>query len=76
MKILAMLAFALTLVACGSDDAADLQSEVIEERAPTVGQEIADEFNSSMDKARQVEEQAMEQKRKIDAALAEADGET
>jgi len=76
MKILTILAFALTLVACGSDDAADLQSEVVEERAPTVGQEIADDFNSSMDKARQVEEQAMEQKRKIDAALAEADGET
>jgi hypothetical protein len=76
MKILTMLAFALTLVACGSDDAADLQSEVVEERAPTVGKEIADEFNSSMDRARQVEEQAMEQKRKIDAALAAAEGDT
>ncbi len=76
MKILAVIAFALTLLACGSDEAANIESEAVEERAPTVGKEIADEFNSSMDKARQVEEQALEQKRKIDAALAEADGDT
>jgi hypothetical protein len=76
MKILTVLAFALTLVACGSDDAPDIQSEVVEERAPTVGKEIADDFNSSMDRARQVEDQVMEQKRKIDAALAEAEDDT
>jgi len=74
MKILAVIGFALTLVACGSDEAANIESEAVEERAPTVGKEIADDLNSSMDRARQVEEQALEQKRKIDAALAEADG--
>ncbi len=69
MKILTMLALALTLVACGSDD---LQEA--EETAPTVGKAIADDYNRAMDKARAVEEQAMEQKRKIDEALQEAEG--
>ena len=76
MKILTVIVLALMLPGCGSDEAADIESEVVEERAPTVGKEIADEFNSSMDRARQVEEQAMEQKRKIDAALEEAEGDT
>ena len=74
MKTLIVLVFALTLVACGSDEAADVESDVVEERAPTVGKEIADDFNSSMDRARQVEEQALQQKQKIDAALKEAEG--
>ncbi len=69
MKILTMLALALTLVACGSDD-----SKEAEEAAPTVGKEIADDYNRAMDQARAVEEQAMEQKRKIDEALKEAEG--
>lgn len=65
MKILTMLAFALTLVACGSDEP--------EEREPTIGTEIAEDYNEAMDKAREVENQVMEQKEKIDAALKEAE---
>ena len=65
MKILTMVAIALALVACGSDEA--------EEAEPTVGQEIADDYNRAMDKAREVEDQVMEQKQKIDDALKEAE---
>jgi hypothetical protein len=65
MKMLTILAIALTLVACGSDES--------EEAEPTVGKEIADDYNRAMDKAREVEDQVMEQKRKIDEALAEAE---
>ncbi len=61
MKFLTMLAIALTLVACGADEAT--------EREPTVGKEIADDYNRQMDKAREVENQVMEQKRRIDEAL-------
>ena len=65
MKTLTMLAFAITLVACGSDEP--------EEREPTIGTEIAEDYNRAMDKAREVEQQVMEQKEKIDAALKEAE---
>ena len=75
MKILTMivLALALALVACGSDESADDATEVVEERAPTVGKVIADDYNRAMDRARAVEDKVMEQKRKIDAALNEAE---
>lgn len=76
MKILIMIVLALTLVACGSDESADDATEVVEERAPTVGKVIADDYNRAMDRAREVEEKAMEQKRKIDAALKDAEGDT
>ena len=65
MKILTMLAVALTLVACGSDESVEAE--------PTVGQEIADDYNRAMDKAREVEDQMMQQKQKIDDALKEAE---
>ena len=65
MKILTMLAIALVLVACSSDES--------EEAKPTVGKEIADDYNRAMDKAREVENQVMEQKQKIDAALKDAE---
>ncbi len=68
MKILTMLAIALTLVGCGSDE-----PQEAEEAGPTVGKEIADEYNRAMDKAREVEDQVMEQKRKIDEALRDAE---
>lgn len=68
MKILTMLATALTLVACGSDKAVES-----EEREPTVGKEIADDYNRQLDKARAVEDQAMQQKQKIDEALQQAE---
>ncbi len=69
MKILTMLALALMLVACGSD-----KSEEAVEAEPTVGKEIADEYNRALDKARAVEDQAMQQKQKIDEALKQAEG--
>lgn len=68
MKFMTMLAIALMLVACGSDN-----SDQAVEAEPTVGKEIADDYNRAMDKARAVEEQAMEQKRKIDEALQQAE---
>jgi hypothetical protein len=68
MKILTMLAVALTLVACSSDESTN-----IEEREPTVGKEIADDYNRQLEKARAVEDQVMEQKRKIDEALEAAE---
>ena len=64
MKFITTLAIALMLVACGSDN-----SDQAVEAEPTVGKEIADDYNRAMDQARAVEEQAMEQKRKIDEAL-------
>ncbi len=68
MKFLPMLAIALMLVACGSD-----KSDEAVEAEPTVGKEIADDYNRAMDKARAVEEQAMQQKQKIDEALKQAE---
>jgi hypothetical protein len=68
MKFMTTLAIALMLVACGSDNA-----DQAVEAEPTVGKEIADDYNRAMDKARAVEEQAMEQKRKIDEALNQAE---
>ena len=65
MKILIMLAMALTLVACGSDET--------EEDEPTIGAEIAQDYNRAMDKAREVEDQVMEQQQKIEDALREAE---
>jgi len=68
MKFMTMLAIALMLVACGSD-----RSDEAVEAEPTVGKEIADDYNRAMDKARAVEEQAMQQKQKIDEALKQAE---
>jgi hypothetical protein len=68
MKFMTMLAIALMLVACGSD-----KSDEVVEVEPTVGKEIADDYNRAMDKARAVEEQAMQQKQKIDEALEQAE---
>ncbi len=42
-------------------------------RDETIGKEIADDYNAAMDKARDVENQVMEQKQKIDEALREAE---
>ena len=68
MKVMTMLGIALMLVACGSD-----KSDEVVEVEPTVGKEIADDYNRAMDKARAVEEQAMQQKQKIDEALEQAE---
>ena len=63
MRFLSMLMTAFLLTACSSDD----------EQRQTAGKEIADDFNRSMDKAHQVEEQLFEQKRQIDEALQNAE---
>ena len=70
MKALIM-ASSLFLVACGG--ASDDEST---DNAPgdTVGAEIADGFNESMDKARDIEDQIQKSKEEIDAALEEAEG--
>jgi Tfp pilus assembly protein PilF len=65
MKFLIIVAIALALVACGSDEPA--------EREPTVGKEVADEYNRQLDEARAVQDQVMQQKQKIDEALQEAE---
>ena len=75
------LALAVALTACGSEDSATAADDgnakpANSERAPTVGKEIADDFNSSMDRAKNVENQVMQQKQDIDKALKEAEGET
>jgi len=74
MKILAVLAFALTLLACGVDEPAP--AEPLPEATPTVGKVIADDYQHAMEKAREVENQVMEQKQKIDAALKAAEDDT
>ena len=66
MKILTMLVMASMLFACGGPDEKA-------EAEPTVGKEIADDYNRQLEKARAVEDQAMQQKRKIDEALEAAD---
>ena len=70
MKAL-VIASSLFLVACGG--AADDDST---DNAPgdTVGAEIAEGFNESMDKARDIEDQLQKSKEEIDAALEEAEG--
>ena len=65
MRKLTILVLVATLAACGSDRSADEQ--------PTVGKEIADDYNRQLDEARAVEEQVMEQKRQIDEALKAAE---
>jgi len=77
MKTLTCTVLLLALAACGAEDAPEstTQSDAAAAagRAPTVGTEIANEFNSSLDKAKAVEAQALQQKRKIDDALNEAE---
>ena len=65
MKILLSLAALLLMFACTAEDA--------EEARDTVGQQIADDYNAAMDKARNVEDEVLQQKQKMDDALAEAE---
>lgn len=65
MRFLTIIAMVLALTACSADEPA--------EREPTVGKEIADEYNRQMDQARAVEDQVMQQKQKIDEALKAAE---
>lgn len=74
--IVSASAVVLMLAACGSDDSAESASTSKPERAPTVGAEIASDFNDSMDRAKNVENQVLQQNDKIDAALKEAEDDT
>jgi len=65
MKILLSLATLLVMLGCTSEDA--------EESRDTVGKQIADDYNAAMDKASNVEDELLEQKKKMDDALAEAE---
>lgn len=65
MKLMTIIAMALMLTACSGDEPA--------EREPTVGKEIADDYNRQMDQARAVEDQVMQQKQQIDEALKAAE---
>lgn len=65
MKILLSLVALLVLSGCTSEDT--------EEARETVGKEIADDYNAAMDKARNVEDELLEQKKKMDDALQEAE---
>ena len=71
MKAFPLLALMLALTACGSGNPDDS-----ERHEDTVGKEIADDYNRAMDKARNVENLSFEQKDRMDAALAEAEGDT
>lgn len=77
MKILTSTVLLLALVACGADDAPESTSQTdasaSAERVPTVGTEIANELNKSLEKARAVEAQVLQQKQDIDDALKEAE---
>ncbi len=69
--LLVGLVLAVMLVACGEspeDKKADDGS------GETIGAEIASDYNTAMDKARNVEDQLLENKTDIDEAVEEADG--
>jgi uncharacterized lipoprotein YmbA len=62
MKNLMILTMALFIAGCGGSS-----------NEATVGEEIADDFNEAMDKAREVEDQIMQHKDEIDAAVEDAE---
>jgi Tfp pilus assembly protein PilP len=62
MKSLMIFAMALIIVGCGGSS-----------NDETVGQEIADDLNEAMDKAREVEDQIMQHKDEIDDAVEDAE---
>jgi hypothetical protein len=62
MKNLMVLAMALFIAGCGGSS-----------NDGTVGEEIADDLNEAMDKAREVEDQIMQHKDEIDAAVEDAE---
>ena len=76
MKALLVLAMSLFVVACSSDEQ---DSAVVRDnsgsrsdaatREETIGTEIARDLNKPMNRARNVENQVMDQKEKLDAAL-------
>lgn len=62
MRYLMVLAMGLFIAGCGGSS-----------NDGTVGEEIADDLNEAMDKAREVEDQIMQHKDEIDDALEDAE---
>lgn len=62
MKFLMIFAMALFIAGCGGSSSDG-----------TVGEEIADDLNEAMDKAREVEDQIMQHKDEIDDAVEDAE---
>ena len=62
MKYLMIFTMALFIAGCGGSS-----------NDETVGQEIADDLNEAMDKAREVEDQIMQHKDEIDDAVEDAE---
>ena len=76
MRTLTMCACAMMITACGGDGPrsnGEDAGQASEERAPTVGAEIARDLTDQIERAQEVEKQALQQKEKIDAALREAE---
>ena len=76
MKTLLVLAMSLLMVACSSDerDSAAVRDNSDSRagsaaREETIGTEIARDLNKPMNRAHNVEDQVMDQKAKLDAAL-------
>ena len=65
-KLTLLISISLLVVACG-DREADARRE------PTVGAEIASDYNRQMNRAREVELQLDQQKRDMDAAIEASD---
>lgn len=74
--LMASLFVSGVLVACGGvfDDETSNDETSGDESGETVGAEIASDFNSTMDKARAVEDQLQESKENRDKAVEEAEG--
>lgn len=69
--LLVGLVLAVMLVACG-ESSEDKNAD--DGSGETIGAEIASDYNTAMDKARNVEDQLLENKTDIDEAVEEADG--
>jgi hypothetical protein len=68
MRALLVFTISLLMLGCSSGET--------DSRDETIGKEIADDYNAAMDKAKNVENQVMEQKQKMDDALREAEQST
>jgi len=63
MQRIVFLVTAVFLSACSTDSDDEASTST------TVGTEIAEDYNNALDKARAVEDQVMDQKRKLDEAV-------
>jgi hypothetical protein len=68
VKLTLLVPIGILVTACGG-------GESNERREPTVGAEIADDYNRQMNRAREVELQLDQQKRDLDAAIEASDPE-